>query len=161
MNKESQENWDNYLMGIAEEVSKKSKDPSTKVGCVITTPDGAIRSTGFNGFPSGAIDDDPEMWKRPRKYLRVVHAEQNAIALAAKHGTALDGCVAYVTLFPCATCAKFLIQAGIKRVIAYEASACYATLDTWKEEWKEATCLFEETGLEYQVLPRPSNKYSS
>ena len=38
---------------MAELVSTKSKDPSTKVGAVIVGPGNEILSTGFNGFPRG------------------------------------------------------------------------------------------------------------
>lgn len=46
-------NWDQYYITLAMHVACKSKDPSTKVGCVIVGPDNEIRSTGFNGFPRG------------------------------------------------------------------------------------------------------------
>jgi dCMP deaminase len=45
-----------------------------------------------------------------------VHAEQNAIADAAKRGVALEGATAYVTHFPCVNCAKILAAAGIASV---------------------------------------------
>ena len=45
--------WDEYYIKLAMLVATKSKDPSTKVGCVIVGPDNEIRSTGFNGFPRG------------------------------------------------------------------------------------------------------------
>lgn len=45
--------WDTYFINMAMLVAKKSKDPSTQVGCVIVGPDKEIRSTGFNGFPRG------------------------------------------------------------------------------------------------------------
>jgi dCMP deaminase len=47
-----------------------------------------------------------------------VHAEQNAIADAARRGISVEGCVAYVTHFPCINCAKILAAAGI-RVVKY------------------------------------------
>ena len=43
-------NWDAYLMGVADAVALKSKDNSTKLGCVIAGPDHEIRTTGFNGY---------------------------------------------------------------------------------------------------------------
>lgn len=48
--------WDKYFIEMAVLVSTKSKDPSTKVGCVIVGPDNEIRSTGFNGFPRGVAE---------------------------------------------------------------------------------------------------------
>ena len=53
------EKWDLRFIELAKHISLWSKDPSTKVGCVVVGEDREIRSTGFNGFPRG-IDDDEE-----------------------------------------------------------------------------------------------------
>jgi len=53
------------------------------------------------------------------KYLYVCHAEFNAI-LNTRDGSALNGCVIYVTLFPCNECAKAIIQVGIKEIVFKE-----------------------------------------
>ena len=50
-------NWDQHFMNMARLVADKSKDRSTKVGCVIATQDNAVVSTGYNGFPRGCFDD--------------------------------------------------------------------------------------------------------
>ncbi len=42
-------NWDQYFMNIANEVAKRSKDPSTQVGCVIVDSDHRPISFGYNG----------------------------------------------------------------------------------------------------------------
>lgn len=44
------------------------------------------------------------------------HAEQNAIAYAAKHGLALDQSELHVTHAPCLSCARSIINAGIVKV---------------------------------------------
>jgi dCMP deaminase len=44
------------------------------------------------------------------------HAEQNAVAQAARHGISLEGATAYVTIQPCSMCAKSLINAGVKEI---------------------------------------------
>lgn len=108
-------NWDEYLMGIARAVAAKSKD-TTKVGCVITDRGHAILSTGFNDHPR-FIADLPERRTRPEKYWWTSHAEENAIAQAARNGATLDGATAYTTLHPCSRCARSLIQAGIACVV--------------------------------------------
>jgi tRNA(Arg) A34 adenosine deaminase TadA len=41
-----------------------------------------------------------------------VHAEQNAMATAARFGTAIDGAILYTTLQPCFNCLKELMQVG-------------------------------------------------
>jgi dCMP deaminase len=140
-------NWDDYFIEMAELVSKKSKDPSTKVGCVIVGQDNGVLSTGFNGFPRGVIETENhweaifrrhagtsnaplnkiivdqhkkfDRWNRPQKYSWVEHAERNAVYYAARHGITLMGAKAYLNWIPtpCADCARAFIQAGIIEVI--------------------------------------------
>lgn len=106
--------WERFFLGMAYYVAKASKDPSTKVGCVLTTPDNRVLSVGFNGFPRG-VPDDPALYAdREQKYMRVVHAEANAV-LNSTGPTA--GAYLYCTLAPCTTCAGIIIQAGIRKVI--------------------------------------------
>jgi dCMP deaminase len=46
-----------------------------------------------------------------------VHAEQNAIAQAAKLGVSVDGATMYVTHQPCTICTRIIINSGIKRIV--------------------------------------------
>ena len=96
--------WDRKFIEMAVLVSSWSKDPSTKVGCVIADSDHAQLSEGFNGFPRG-IADDERLNQREIKYRLIVHAEANAIAAAARNGHGLKGATAYVTFCPCPQCA--------------------------------------------------------
>ena len=57
-----------------------------------------------------------DRWDRPQKYQYVEHAERNAIYNAARVGTPLLGCSAFVSLAPCVGCARALVQAGITEV---------------------------------------------
>lgn len=108
--------WDEYFMGIAMLAAKRSKDPSTQVGCCIVSQDNIIISTGYNGMPKGCSDDEFP-WTREgeqTKYPYVVHAELNAILNA--NGRDLRGSKLYVALFPCNECAKAIIQCGVREV---------------------------------------------
>jgi len=49
-----------------------------------------------------------------------LHAEQNIITYCAKNGISTNNTILYVTLSPCKTCAKLIIQSGIKRVVYKE-----------------------------------------
>ena len=111
--------WDELFILQAALIAQKSKDPSTKVGCVIVGDDNAILSMGFNGFPRGVDESDPNRWKRPEKYNWIEHAERNAIYNAARHGINLIGARVYLNWEPkpCADCTRALIQAGIKEII--------------------------------------------
>jgi len=113
-------NWDKFFIEMAMLVSTKSKDPSTKVGCVIVGDDNAVLSIGFNGFPRGVREDVPiDRWDRPQKYSWIEHAERNAIFNAARHGIKLAGARAYLNWepHPCADCSRALIQSGIVEII--------------------------------------------
>jgi len=114
--------WDEYFMGMAQLSAFRSKDPSTQVGACIVDGNHKIVSIGYNGMPRG-VDDDKLPWGHGEgldsKYLYVCHAEFNAI-LNTRDGSALNGCVIYVTLFPCNECAKAIIQVGIKEIVYKE-----------------------------------------
>lgn len=108
--------WDEYFLSIARVVSTRSIDTSTKCGCVIVdTEDKSILTTGYNSPPRG-LDDTKVPMTRPEKYIWMVHAEEAAIANAARHGIRLKGSTAYITGKPCPYCARKLINAGIKHI---------------------------------------------
>ena len=110
-------NWDQRFLNLAKHISQWSKDPSTKVGCVVVGPDREIRSTGFNGLPRGIEDNDERLNNREIKYPLICHAEENAIMHAARIGISLKDCTAYVTWPPCTRCARSLVQAGVSTII--------------------------------------------
>jgi dCMP deaminase len=102
------------MMQTARLWSKKSYCKRSQVGAILEK-DGRILGTGYNGTLVKNINDceDSNGNTRPN----VVHAEQNLIAFAARHGIATIGCTVYVTLSPCEHCAKLLVQAGITKVV--------------------------------------------
>lgn len=112
-------NWDEYFVALAELVCYRSKDRSTKVGAVVVGPDNEIRTTGYNSFVRGIDDDVEARHARPAKYEWIEHAERNSIYNAARHGAALKGCRMYINWggYPCADCARAIIQTGIIEVI--------------------------------------------
>lgn len=115
-------NFDEMFVRMAHLVAQKSKDPSTKVGCVITSPDYVVRSTGFNGFARKVREDIESRWERPEKYLWICHAEANAVFNAAREGVSLKGSTAYLNFepCPCGECANALIQSGVIKIIGPE-----------------------------------------
>jgi dCMP deaminase len=127
---------------MANHVATRSKDRSTKVGCVIVGPDNEVRSTGYNSFPRGINDDSPERHERPEKYLWTEHAERNAIYNAARFGTPLKGCRAYLPWFPCMDCARALVQAGVVEVIGAVRAG-----ERWDGEFARAKVLLKEAGV--------------
>ena len=110
-----QKKWDRRFLGLSEHISRWSKDPSTKVGAIITN-DIKIVSVGFNGLPQSTKDYPEILENRGLKYKHIINAETNAI-LAAK--TDLTGCTIYTFPFlPCTRCASMVAQSGISRVVS-------------------------------------------
>ena len=136
--------WDQRFLKLAEHISGWSKDPSTKVGCVVVGEDREIRSTGFNGFPRGIADDMERLSDREQKYPLICHAEENAIMHAARIGLSLKGCTAYVTWPPCTRCARSLIQAGVIEVVYPQESE---VPERWMADFEMSTQMMGEAGL--------------
>jgi dCMP deaminase len=118
--------WNQYFMKMAWLASERSTCQRRKVGAVIVAPGRQIIATGYNGAPSGVEHCDFTGCLRKKldvpsgekhELCRGVHAEQNAICQAARHGIRTDGADLYCTHMPCFICAKMIIQAGIDNVI--------------------------------------------
>jgi dCMP deaminase len=144
--------WQKWFLGLAEHVASASKDPSTKVGSVIVRPDRTVVSVGYNGFPRGTDDYHHILADRSLKLKRTVHAEVNAILSARER---LTGYTLYVTpLYPCAACAGIIIQSGISKVVAHLAKE---PNPTWIEDFKAATRMFREAGVDVELVTVESN----
>ena len=110
-------NWVDYFRNLANNVKLKSKDSKTQIGAIIVGSDNEIVSTGYNSFPRGIDDTNPERQERPEKYFWFEHAERNAIYNAARIGVSTKGTTMYLShWFPCADCARGIINAGISTI---------------------------------------------
>ena len=117
--------WYQYFMKIANLVAERSTCCRAKVGAVIVK-DKNILSTGYNGSPSGlphCTDAGCLVYKSitpdgsvEENCFRTIHAELNAIAQAAKHGSSINNADIYITHTPCIHCLKVLINTGIKNI---------------------------------------------
>lgn len=112
--------WDEYFMLQAMLASYKSKDPSTKVGCVFVDEHHHQITMGYNGAIAG-IDETKMPWGNDRsvplefqKYGYVIHSEANAIT---HRNASLAGARGYVTLFPCNECAKLIASQKVAEII--------------------------------------------
>jgi dCMP deaminase len=151
--------WDEYFMNIAELIGSRATCARGRSGCVIVR-DRQILVTGYVGSPVGMPHCDEvghEMHKvinddgtESEHCIRTVHAEQNAIAQAAKLGVAVEGATLYCHMVPCYVCGKILVNAGIKKIIAnkdYHASA-------------KTKKLFTQAGVDFIVLHNTVENYS-
>lgn len=141
--------WDDYFMGIARVVATRSNCSRRHVGAVVMR-DNHILSTGYNGTPHGVKNCFAGGCPRCAGTVKsgsnleeclCVHAEQNAICQAALYGTSLQGATIYITLSPCLTCAKLIINSGIREVV-YDG--CYEFLDKVKKILKESGVKYRE-----------------
>ncbi|MFZ2950343.1 MAG: cytidine/deoxycytidylate deaminase family protein [Desulfuromonadaceae bacterium] len=123
--------WDQYFMDITRLVATRSSCLRRQVGALLVK-DRNILATGYNGVPSGITHCEVTGCLRERlkvpsgerhELCRGLHAEQNAIIQAAKHGTNINGATLYCTTMPCIICTKMIINAGIIRVIYGEGYA--------------------------------------
>lgn len=121
--------WTEYYINIAKAVAQKSRDPNTKVGTVIVDKENRVVSQGFNGFVAGC-DESMMTYKKPMKYLTIIHSEMNAILFARRD---LAGCRIYTTHFPCENCMKHIMQAGIREVY-YEDLGIFHRADKSSKE---------------------------
>ena len=143
--------WDEYFMKITEMVGSRGSCDRGRAGCIITR-DRRIVATGYVGSPIGLPHCDEvghemhtvthEDGSTSRHCIRTTHAEQNAICEAARMGISIEGGTLYCKMTPCYTCAKMIINAGIKKVVCaqdYHAGA----------RSKE---IFEQAGIEFTLL---------
>lgn len=119
--------WNNYFLDIAESIAKQNSSCIRRqYGCVLVRSDKSIISTGYNGAVQGmtSCGERGSCW---RSYHNIesgtqiekcyaVHAEQNALMFAAKHGSSVKNSLCYVTANPCPVCLRLLMQAGVKAV---------------------------------------------
>jgi dCMP deaminase len=123
--------WDQYFIDITHLVSTRSTCLRRQVGALLVK-NRNILATGYNGTPSGIRHCEETGCLRERlqvpsgerhELCRGLHAEQNAIIQAARHGVNIDGSTLYCTTMPCIICTKMLINAGIRRIVYDEGYA--------------------------------------
>ena len=139
MEENKRPSWDDYFLDIADAVSKRATCNRGKTGCVFTK-DNQILVTGYVGAPKGLPHCDE---------VRTVHAEQNAIAQAARRGIALEGATLYCRMTPCRVCAMMLINCGIVRVVC----------ERRYHEAAETEEMFKKVGIELVYKYHEIQKY--
>jgi len=150
---------DEYYLGIAKEVAKRSNCFRRSIGAIIIRDDQII-STGYAGAPRKTKDcfeqesclrNDLNIPHGQRYELcRSVHAEQNSIINAARAGVSLLGGDMYIfgsvygkdkniDAIPCFICKKMVINAGLNRVVCSSADGKYKIfkVSEWAKEWQK------------------------
>lgn len=146
--------WDRYFMDIAHVVAARANCSRRRVAAVIVR-DRRIVSTGYNGTPRGVKNCFEGGCRRcsgnapsGRSLSECVcsHAEENAITQAAYYGIAVRDGTLYCTLSPCLTCAKMIINSGIREVV-YENEYEFS---------RQTRALLEEAGVRCRRLRKRS-----
>lgn len=142
-----------FLKAIHEEAQGESLDRTTRVGCVILRKDCAAEEGIFsvNAFPTGTRTDVEERYTRPLKLKWTEHAERNAIFEAAKQGLPLAGAVMYLPWYPCADCARAIIQSGIVELVCHEPNW---NAENWGEDFKIAAQMLSEAGVKQTFVEK-------
>ncbi len=133
---------DRKFIELAESLNSLSDDPKTQVGSVIVK-DNNIISYGVNELPFRANKLDKRL-KSPDKGYWMLHAERNAIYKAAKRGISLVDSTMYCTRFPCADCARGIVQSGIEKLYTEKPDFNH---HKWGESWVEAITMLKECGV--------------
>jgi dCMP deaminase len=116
--------WDRYFLSIAEQTATRSNCVRRRHGAVIVRKR-RIRSTGYNGPPSGHRHCDAGACPRARSEAAsgwghdnciAIHAEANAILYSSPEQR--EGATIYTTGVPCFGCAKLIANSGISEVVA-------------------------------------------
>lgn len=136
--------WDIRWIKLAEEIKSWSKDPSRKVGCVLTRGKRLV-SIGYNGLPQEVEDSEIVLNDKRTKNSLIIHAERNAVLWAQQEGLNTVGCSAFITLHPCEHCAKLLLKAEIKKVVC--PSPLSYDGNTWKSSFIAASDLLYKANV--------------
>ena len=117
--------WEEYFLTITRQVAARSTCSRAKGGATIVRGK-SILATGYNGAPSGmphcsevgclVVESTTPDGETEENCFRTIHAEINAIAQAAKNGTAIEGASVYITHSPCVHCLKTMVNTGIEAI---------------------------------------------
>lgn len=142
-------NWDNRWIDLCKLVASWSKDRSRQVGAVIVDNRNTVVALGWNGFPRGIQDDIEERHQRPDKYKWTEHAERNAIYNACSKGISLLNTTMYLLWYPCADCARAIVQCGVAGIVCVEPDW---NDPTYAHDFQIVREMFEETCVSVRYL---------
>jgi dCMP deaminase len=145
--------WDNYFMAIARIIATRGTCDRLRAGAVLVKSNRII-ATGYNGSPPGLAHCDGEAGHLLEEghCVRTIHAEHNAILQAARlPGSSTEGGTLYTLYNPCIHCVKYIVAAGIKRVVIGKIYRGEAALNYLKEAGVQVD-LYEENKEWYGII---------
>jgi dCMP deaminase len=138
---------------MCELVASWSEDESRKVGAVIVGLGNETVGVGFNGLPR-EIDNGPAHRHDKmsgEKYLWYEHAERNALYNTIRAGGRVVGATMFSSGFPCADCARAIIQTGISVLKTFKYDL---TDPVYSKHFTVAEEMLLEAGVDVQVFDR-------
>ena len=147
---------DDYLIMMARLVALRGTCLRRQVGCVLVDERNRVLATGYNGAARGQPHcGEPGCVCGGQRYRSgegldaclAIHAEQNAL-LQCKDSDAVN--TANVTVTPCVSCAKLLLNTGVGRIVAW---APYAH-DT------ESLKIFEDAGVAVRIFTDQDQRHA-
>jgi len=148
-------NKDEYYLDIAKSVCLRSPCVRRQFGAIVVEED-VVVSTGYNGPARGVVNCldigclKDELNLPPYSGYEScigVHAEENAVINAARHGASVLGGILYIfgrdykdgsiaEARPCERCKRVLINAGIREVVTKRPDGSIAKIDvaSWVSE---------------------------
>jgi len=129
-----------WALRIAEVVAMRATCVRRRVGCVLTDKHGRILATGYNGVATGlphCTEGHPCKGANAKTgedldNCEAIHAEQNAL-LQCQDTQRIHTC--YVTVSPCITCTKLLLNTSCRRIVFIEM---YGGEPCPRELWKRS-----------------------
>ncbi len=123
MSDDARPGWDKYFMNLTESIALRGTCTRRRIGALIINEHKEIVASGYNGNPRGQAHCSDMGCIRDIQGIKsgdkmevctAVHAEMNALIQAGREAR---GGTLYCTVLPCNTCAKMILNAGIKRVV--------------------------------------------
>jgi dCMP deaminase len=110
--KRQRPSWEEYFKDLVNLTATRSSCERLNVGCIFVK-ENRIIAQGYNGYIAGC---EHKMVMRDNHNIATIHAEQNTITDCAKRGVSSDGCMAYITHYPCYNCMKLMVSCGINSI---------------------------------------------
>ena len=159
---------DEYYLAIAKAVCLRSSCIRRQFGAIVVRDD-AVVSTGYNGPARGVVNCEEAGCLKDKldlphyegyDYCPGIHAEENAVINAARHGASILGGTLYlygrkfgddspVEGRPCDRCKRAIINSGIESVVTKKADGgveVYDVVDWVKEDTENYQRKLKEAG---------------
>ena len=140
------DSWNSVISSMVEVLKNRSKDPRTQCASIAVSEDYKDIVWGYNGMITGYPENE-EIWKPENKYKLVLHSEINLI-IGAKRD--LKNYTLFVSIPPCSDCAKYICQAGFKKVFYINEPNNKSQLD-----YDFAKQLFKTMNITFEKLAAP------